>query len=122
MFIFICFQYILIIFVFNYKSVHRKHFSTNSILIIILLLILILILQFLFFAGNNDEDWIKNFVHFEDSVEVFDFNLCYLDPCSKVGFYDPSEDKERNNTRGSSRQWVKIIYTPMGGMTKWKRR
>ena len=56
------------------------------------------------------------------SVEVFDFNLCYLDPCSKVGFYDPSEDKERNNTRGSSRQWVKIIYTPMGGMTKWKRR
>ena len=73
MFIFICFQYILIIFVFNYKSVHRKHFSTNSILIIILLLILILILQFLFFAGNNDEDWIKNFVHFEDSVEVFDF-------------------------------------------------
>ena len=73
MFVFICFQYVLIIFVFNYKSVHRKHFSTNSVLIIILLLILIFILQFLFFAGNSDENWIKNFVHFEDSIEVFDF-------------------------------------------------
>ena len=73
MFIFICFQYVLIIFIFNYKSVHRKHFSTNSVLIIILLLILTIIMQFIFFAGSSDAGWIKNFIQFEDSIEAFDF-------------------------------------------------
>ena len=73
MFIFICLQYIQIIFVFNYNSVHRKHFSTNSILIIILLLILIIILQLLFFSESVDKSWIKTFVNFEDSIENFAF-------------------------------------------------
>ena len=73
MFIFLCFQYILIIFIFNCKSVHRKHFSTNSILIIILLLIILLIIQFLFFAENIDAPWIKALIQFEDAIEEFDF-------------------------------------------------
>ena len=73
MFIFICFQYILVIFVFNYKSVHRKHFSTNSILMIVLLLILTFILQLIFYAGSSNTFWIKNLVHFEESIEIFDF-------------------------------------------------
>ena len=73
MFIFLCFQYILIIFIFNCKSVHRKHFSTNSILIIILLLIILLIIQFLFFAENMDAPWIKALIQFEDAIEEFDF-------------------------------------------------
>ena len=73
MFVFICFQYILIIFVFNYKSVHRKHFSTNSILIIVLLLILTFIIHSIFFTGSSDSHWGQNLIQFEDSIEIFDF-------------------------------------------------
>ena len=75
MFIFICFQYILIILVFNYKSIHRKHFTTNSILIIGLLLILVIILEFLFFSGNKRFHWIREFIEFEDNNEIFEYYL-----------------------------------------------
>ena len=72
MFIFICLQYLLIIFVFNYKSIHRKHFTTNSILIIMLLLVLTITLQFLFFIGIDNYDWIRKYIEFEDSNEIFE--------------------------------------------------
>ena len=75
MFIFICFQYILVIFVFNYKSIHRKHFTTNSVLIIILLLILIITLQFLFFSGTNEFSWLNSLIEFEDDNEIFEYFL-----------------------------------------------
>ena len=75
MFIFICFQYLLVIFVFNYKSIHRKHFTTNSILIIALLLILNIILQFLFFIGTERFDWARKFIEFEDNNEIFEYYL-----------------------------------------------
>ena len=73
MFIFICFQCLLIIYVFNYKSVHRKHYSTNSLLLIILLLFLNFILQFMFFNGSSSNKWMKDLIDFEDSFEAFDF-------------------------------------------------
>ena len=73
MFIFICFQYVIIIFVFNYNSVHRKHFSTNSILIIVLLSVIILILQFLFFTESDKMNWTKDLVQFEDGIDIFDY-------------------------------------------------
>ena len=73
MFIFICFQSLLIIYVFNYKSVHRKHYSTNSLLLIILLLFLNFILQFMFFNGSSSNKWMKDLIDFEDSFEAFDF-------------------------------------------------
>ena len=75
MFIFICFQYILVIFVFNYKSIHRKHFTTNSIFIIGLLLILNIILQFLYFTGTKRLNWVRNFIEFEDNNEIFEYFL-----------------------------------------------
>ena len=73
MIIFICFQYLLIIFVFNCKSIHRKHFSTNSVLIIVLLIVLILIFQLIFFSAESSLDWVKNLVQFEDGIELFDY-------------------------------------------------
>ena len=75
MFFFICFQYILVIIVFNYKSVHRKHFSTNSILIIILLLISAINLQFLFFSGTKILSKVKTVIEFEDNNEIFEYYL-----------------------------------------------
>jgi len=75
MFVFICFQYLLVIFVFNYKSIHRKHFTTNSILIIALLAILTITLQFLFYSGNKNYSLIKNFIEFEDNNEFFEYHL-----------------------------------------------
>ena len=75
MFIFICFQYILVIFVFNYKSIHRKHFTTNSIFIIGFLLILNIILQFLYFTGTKRLNWVRNFIEFEDNNEIFEYFL-----------------------------------------------
>ena len=75
MFIFICFQYLLAIFVFNYKSVHRKHFSTNSIFIIVLLLILNMNLQFIYFSDNKLLSKITGIIEFEDSNETFEYYL-----------------------------------------------
>ena len=75
MFIFICFQYILVIFVFNYKSIHRKHFTTNSILIIVLLLILVIILEFLFFTDTKRLNWVRKYIEFEDHNEIFEYYL-----------------------------------------------
>ena len=84
MFIFICFQYLLVNFVFNYKSIHRKHFTTNSILIIIVLFILTMTLQFLLYSGNRNYGWIKNFIEFEDNNERFEYRLQFnklMIPC-----------------------------------------
>ena len=73
-FIFICFQFILAVFVFNYKSMHRRHFTTNSFLIIALLVILIIIFQFLFYSGTTDSfRFISDHIEFEDNNEYFDF-------------------------------------------------
>ena len=73
MFVFVCLQYSLIIFVFNCKSVHRKHFSTNSIFIIVLLIVLIFIFHFIFFIESSSSAFIKDMVQFEDSIELFDY-------------------------------------------------
>ena len=73
MIVFICLQYILVIFVFNCKSIHRKHFSTNSIFIIVLLLILIFIFHFIFFIESTSTGWIKDMIQFEDGIELFDY-------------------------------------------------
>ena len=73
MFVFVCLQYSLIIFVFNCKSVHRKHFSTNSIFIIVLLIVLIFIFHFIFFIESSSSAYIKDMVQFEDSIELFDY-------------------------------------------------
>ncbi len=62
-------------------------------------------------------------------VEVFQFDLDELSPNSKLGFFKKREPiraaKSENKSyagSGSSNEWVHIIYTPMGGMTRWKRR
>lgn len=52
------------------------------------------------------------------NVEVFEFNLYDLDVLSKVGFID-KEQIQRDSHR---HPWVRIISTPMGGMTRWKRK
>lgn len=52
------------------------------------------------------------------NVEVFEFNLYSLDALSKVGFLT----KEQVQGESVRRPWVRIISTPMGGMTKWKRK
>ncbi len=52
------------------------------------------------------------------NVEVFEFYLFDLDVLSKVGF-KTNEPSQRKSPR---QPWVRIISTPMGGMTKWKRK
>ena len=52
------------------------------------------------------------------NVDVFEFNLYNLDVLSKVDFIN----KERTQRENSRQPWVRIISTPMGGMTKWKRK
>jgi len=73
-------------------------------------------------AGYKENGKIK-------SIEVFQFDLDDLSPNSKLGFFkkrEPirAEKGVRNNSTasGNNREWVHIIYTPMGGMTRWKRR
>ena len=62
-------------------------------------------------------------------IEVFQFDLDELSPNSTLGFFKKREpvrsDKSGKNTaysQGNTHEWVHIIYTPMGGMTRWKRR
>lgn len=63
------------------------------------------------------------------SIEVFQFDLDDLSPNSKLGFFKKREPVKtevsgRNNSpaSGNQHEWVRIIYTPMGGMTRWKRK
>jgi len=73
-------------------------------------------------AGYKENGKIK-------SIEVFQFDLDDLSPNSKLGFFKKREpvkvEKNGRNSRtasGNQHEWVHIIYTPMGGMTRWKRR
>lgn len=63
------------------------------------------------------------------SIEVFQFDLDDLSPNSKLGFFKKREavrtvksEKKSHVESGKNSEWVHIIYTPMGGMTRWKRR
>ena len=75
MFVFVCLQYSLTIFVFNWKSIHRKHFLTNSIFIIVLLIVLIFIFHLILFIESSSSAYIKDMVKFEDGIELFDYYL-----------------------------------------------
>ena len=62
-------------------------------------------------------------------IEVFQFDLDELSPNSKLGFFKKREtvrtiksEKKSYAESGKNNEWVHIIYTPMGGMTRWKRR
>ena len=62
-------------------------------------------------------------------IEVFQFDLDDLSPNSKLGFFKKREtirtaksEKKSYAGSGNNSEWVHIIYTPMGGMTRWKRR
>ena len=67
-------------------------------------------------SGWSERHYIKNGE--DHRVETFEFNLYDLDMCSKVGFIE-NELEEKYSSRN---QWVKMISTPMGGMTRWKRK
>ena len=72
-------------------------------------------------VGASDLGW--NIRQYEKdgekyNVDVFEFNLFQLDVLSKVGFIN----KEQTQRENSRQPWVRIISTPMGGMTKWKRK
>lgn len=65
------------------------------------------------------------------SIQIFRFDLVGLSPNSKVGFFKKKKRKSAKNdnssnkptySKGKRQDWVSIIYTPMGGMTKWRRR
>ena len=73
-------------------------------------------------AGYKENGKIK-------SIEVFQFDLDDLSPNSKLGFFKKRETIRTANSEkksyagsGNNSEWVHIIYTPMGGMTRWKRR
>ena len=62
-------------------------------------------------------------------IEVFQFDLDDLSPNSKLGFFKKREtirtansEKKSYAESGNNSEWVHIIFTPMGGMTRWKRR
>lgn len=58
------------------------------------------------------------------NIEVFQFDLDALSPNSKIGFFKKREliNEEKRTASDNKHEWVQIIYTPMGGMTKWKRK
>ena len=73
-------------------------------------------------AGYKENGKIK-------SIEVFQFDLDDLSPNSKLGFFKKREpvkveksDRNSSTTSGNQHEWLHIIYTPMGGVTRWKRR
>lgn len=52
-------------------------------------------------------------------IYVFDFDLLQLSLDSAIKFFDEEEHKSHKEPK---RQWVRMISTPMGRMTKWKRK
>jgi hypothetical protein len=81
------------------------------------------------FATNYGVGW--NMAAYKEngktkSMEVFQFDLVEISPNSKLGFLPKREpvrsEKKSTSSQGSKHEWVHIIYTPMGGMTRWKRR
>lgn len=61
------------------------------------------------FCGSTNTNWIS----------VFNFDLDCLWAGSAIGFFDKEEQKSHKDHKS---QWVSMIFTPMGGMTKWKRK
>lgn len=55
----------------------------------------------------------------DKGVSIFNFDLEQLSPYSRVGFYS---DKEKTHSKDSRKNWTHVIFIPMGGMTRWKRK
>lgn len=55
----------------------------------------------------------------KDHITVLYFDLDELSTVSQVGF---DNDKKQESYKGHKNNWVQMISTPIGGMTKWKRK
>lgn len=75
--------------------------------------------QVITFYTNCNTGWVIQTNLFENSIVdgyVLNFDLCQLSQDSEVGFVEQETSFE------PKRQWIHVISTPMGGMTKWKRK
>ncbi len=69
------FQYILSIFVFNCNSLHRKHYSTNSLYIVFVLISMVFTLLIITVNGFKNLTFVRSFVKLEPEYCNFEYSL-----------------------------------------------
>ena len=65
-FVFVSFTFLLTIFAINTNSIHRKHYTTNSIYSSVILFLIMFLMGCLYYNTSHTLRFIKNFVELED--------------------------------------------------------